>query len=164
MSSTHLLFDLSGSCFLRCFTSRSLNANLIKSAHRRLMSFEPEQLHEVLLCDDLTTASHWDPNVFFSIVCLNTVRVRQSGTPHFKNNYQFFLLLHRAYCFDYFFNIPTHAPIIYTLKNTKFTLKHLKHLKIAPTCFGPFFRLYSGGSWTVLYAVTKLRSVGVRSL
>ena len=34
----------------------------------------------------------------------------------------FFLLLHRACCFDYFFNIPTHSPIIYTLKSTKFTL------------------------------------------
>jgi len=26
--------------------------------------------------------------------------------------------------FDYFFNIPTHVPITYTLKSTKFTLKH----------------------------------------
>jgi hypothetical protein len=32
-------------------------------------------------------------------------------------------------CFDYFFNIPTHAPIIYTLKSTKFTLKHLKTVR-----------------------------------
>jgi len=46
-----------------------------------------------------------------------------------------FSLLHRARCFDYFFNIPTHAPTIYTLKSTKFTLKHLKP---AATCFGPF--------------------------
>jgi len=38
--------------------------------------------------------------------------------------------LHRACCFDYFFNIPTHASIIYTLKSAKFTLKHLKTLKI----------------------------------
>jgi len=36
------------------------------------------------------------------------------------------------------------------LKSTKFTLKHLK---FAPTCFGPFFRPSLGGSWTVLYAV-----------
>jgi hypothetical protein len=28
---------------------------------------------------------------------------------------------------DYFFNIPTHTPIIYTLKSTKFTLKHFKN-------------------------------------
>jgi phenylpropionate dioxygenase-like ring-hydroxylating dioxygenase large terminal subunit len=61
----------------------------------------------------------------------------------------------------YFFNIPTHAPIIYTSKSTKFTLKHLK---FAPTCYGPFLRPSSGGSWTVCYAVTKLRSVDVRSL
>jgi len=33
-----------------------------------------------------------------------------------------FSLLHRPCCFDYFFNITTHAPIIYTLKHTKFTL------------------------------------------
>jgi len=39
----------------------------------------------------------------------------------------------------YFFNIPTDAPITYTLKSTKFTLKHLKHLKFAPAYFGPFF-------------------------
>jgi hypothetical protein len=59
------------------------------------------------------------------------------------------------------FNIPTHAPIIYTLQITKFTLKHLK---FAPTCFGPFLRPSSGGSWTVLYAVTKLRLVDARPL
>jgi hypothetical protein len=39
---------------------------------------------------------------------------------------------------DYFFNIPTHAPITYTLKSTKFTTKHFKNLKFVPTCFGPF--------------------------
>jgi hypothetical protein len=33
---------------------------------------------------------------------------------------------------SYFLNIPSHAPIIYTLKSTKFTLKHLR---FAPTCF-----------------------------
>ena len=44
----------------------------------------------------------------------------------------FFPLLHRVCCFDYFFNIPTHALIIYTLKSTKFTLEHLKTLKICP--------------------------------
>ena len=54
----HLLFDLPGSCFLRGFTIINLNAFPIKSAHGRLMSFKPEQLHEVSLCDDLTTASH----------------------------------------------------------------------------------------------------------
>jgi len=39
----------------------------------------------------------------------------------------------------YFFNIPTHAPIIYTLKNTKFTSKHLKTLKICPYMFRSIF-------------------------
>jgi len=52
------------------------------------------------------------------------------STPCSKGLFQQFSLLHRACCFDYFFNIPTHAPIIYTLKSTKFTLKHLKTLKI----------------------------------
>ena len=42
--------------------------------------------------------------------------------------------------------------------------KGLKHLKFAPTGFGPFLKPSSGGSWTVLYAVTKLRSVDVRLL
>jgi hypothetical protein len=68
---------------------------------------------------------------------------------------QLFSLLHRACCFDYFFNIPTHAPITYTLQSTTYTLEPLKHLKFAPTCFGPFFRPSSGGSWTVLYAVMR---------
>jgi hypothetical protein len=36
----------------------------------------------------------------------------------FLNYYGRFSLLHRACCFDYFFNIPTHVPIIYTLKST----------------------------------------------
>ena len=43
-------------------------------------------------------------------------------------------------------------------------LKHLKHLKFALTRFGPFLRPSSGGSWTLLYAVSKLRSVDERSL
>jgi hypothetical protein len=43
----------------------------------------------------------------------------------------FFSLLHDACCFNYFFNIPNHASIIYTLRSTKFTLKHLK---FAPKC------------------------------
>jgi hypothetical protein len=90
MSSTHLLFDLPGSCFLRGFTTRNLIVFPIKLTHGRLTSFKPEQLHEVLLCDDLTTASHRGPNVFFSIVFLNTVRVLQSGTSHFNNNYRYF--------------------------------------------------------------------------
>jgi len=46
----------------------------------------------------------------------------------------FFSLLHRACCFDYFFIIPTHALTIYTLKSSKFTLKHLKTL-ICPYLF-----------------------------
>jgi len=76
----------------------------------------------------------------------------------------FFSLLHRACCFEYFFNIPTHALIINTLKSTKFTLKHLKTLKICPYMFRSILRPSSGGSWTVLYAFTKLRSVDARSL
>ena len=34
-----------------------------------------------------------------------------------------FSLLHRGCCFNYLFNIPTHAHTIYTLKALKFTLK-----------------------------------------
>jgi hypothetical protein len=37
----------------------------------------------------------------------------------------------------YLFNIPIYAPILYTLKSTKFTLKHLK---LASACFGPIFK------------------------
>jgi len=62
------------------------------------------------------------------------------------------------------FNIPTHAPIIYTLKRTKFTLKHFKTQALPLHVSVHFFRPYSGGSWTVIYAVTKLRSVDVCSL
>jgi hypothetical protein len=77
---------------------------------------------------------------------------------------------HGMFVIYYFFNIPTHAPTVYTSKSTKFTLtltlltwrigrapnngsrwqmgfnsafkglKHLKHLKLAPTCFGPYFK------------------------
>jgi hypothetical protein len=61
----------------------------------------------------------------------------------------------------YFCNIPTHAHTIYTLKALKFTLNTQK---LAPTCFGPILRPSSGGSWTVLCQVTKLRSVDIRSL
>jgi len=44
-------------------------------------------------------------------------------------------------------------------------LKHLKHFKKpAPTFFGPYLRPSSGGPGAVLYAITKLNSVGVRSL
>jgi hypothetical protein len=42
--------------------------------------------------------------------------------------------------------------------------KELKHLKFAPKCFGSFLRPSSKGSWTVFYAVAKLRSVDVVSL
>jgi len=35
-----------------------------------------------------------------------------------------FTLLHRACCFNYFFNIPTNAHTIYTLKSTKIYIKN----------------------------------------
>jgi len=62
-----------------------------------------------------------------------------SNTNFLWNTILCFSLLHRACCFDYFFNIPTRAPIIYTLKNTKLTLKHLKTLKICPYMFRSIF-------------------------
>jgi hypothetical protein len=45
--------------------------------------------------------------------------------------------------------------------STENTWKHFK--KLAPAWFGPYLRLSSGGSWAVLYVVTKLNSVDVRS-
>jgi len=42
--------------------------------------------------------------------------------------------------FHHFFNIPTHAPIIYTLKSTKFILKQLKTFKICPYMFRSIFK------------------------
>jgi hypothetical protein len=49
----------------------------------------------------------------------------------------------------------TGAPIIYILKSTKFTLKHLKTLKICPCMFRSIFRPSSGGSWTVPWRLSK---------
>ena len=52
---------------------------------------------------------------------------------------------------------------LYTLQKTlKFTLKTLKNLPLHVSV--SFLRLSSGGSWTVLCQVTKLRSVDIRSL
>jgi hypothetical protein len=62
----------------------------------------------------------------------------------------FFSLLHRACCFDYFFNIPTHPPIIYTLRSTKFTLKHLETFKICPYMFRSIFR---PSSWELVDSI-----------
>jgi hypothetical protein len=73
-----------------------------------------------------------------------------------------FSLLHHACCFSYFFNIPTHAHTIYTLKSTKIHFKTLKNLPLHVSV--PFLRPSSGGSWTVLRQVTKMRSVVIRSL
>jgi hypothetical protein len=56
-----------------------------------------------------------------------------------------------------------HTYNIYILKSTKInTLKTLKNLLLRVLV--PFLRLSSGGSWTVLCQVTKLRSVDIRSL
>jgi len=62
----------------------------------------------------------------------------------------------------YFFNIPTHAHTIYTLKSTKIYIKTLKNLSLHVSV--PFLRPSSGGSWTVLCKATKLRSVNIRLL
>jgi hypothetical protein len=59
-----------------------------------------------------------------------------------------FSLLRRACCFDYF-NIPTCAPVIYTLKSTKFTLKHLKQVLSVLKCFNVnlvLFKVYIIGA------------------
>jgi len=53
------------------------------------------------------------------------------GGPDLKN--------YEAANLDYFFNIPTYSPVVYTLKSTKFTLKHLKTLKICPYMFRSIF-------------------------
>jgi len=63
---------------------------------------------------------------------------------------------------DYFFSVPTNAHNIYTLKSTKIHIKTLKNLPLHVSV--PFLRPSSGGSWTVLCQVTKLRSVDIRSL
>jgi len=102
------------------------------------------------LCDELITRPEESYRLWCVVVCdLETSRI---GAPYIYDISNLRV------------NIPTHASIIYTLKGTKFTFKHLKTQKFAPTCFGPFLRPSSGGSWTVLYAVTKLRSVDVHSL
>jgi hypothetical protein len=44
-----------------------------------------------------------------------------------------FSLLYRACCFNYFFNIPNHAPTIYTLKSTKIRIKN--NFKTCPYMF-----------------------------
>jgi hypothetical protein len=56
-----------------------------------------------------------------------------------------FSLMHRACCFDNLFNIPNHVHIIYTLKSTKFTLKHLRTLKICPYMFRSIFKIIFRG-------------------
>ena len=45
----------------------------------------------------------------------------------------------QAYALDRAATGTGHAPIIYTLKNTKFTLKHLKKLKFCPYMFRSIF-------------------------
>ena len=67
----------------------------------------------------------------------------------------------QTYALDRAATETDHGSIMYTLKSTKFTLKHLKTLKICPYMFQSVFRPSSRGSWTVLYAVTNLRSVDV---
>jgi len=63
--------------------------------------------------------------------------------------------LYRACCFNYFFNIPTHVHTIYILTSTKIRNKTLKNLPLYVSV--PFLRPSSGGPWTVLCQVTKLR-------
>jgi len=63
---------------------------------------------------------------------------------------------------NYFFNIPTHAHTVYSLKSTKVHIKTLKNVPLHVSV--PFLRPSSGGPWTVLCQVTKLRSVDIRSL
>jgi len=59
-----------------------------------------------------------------------------------------------------------HTFIHFKVHQFTLILKTLKNIfkKLSPTCFGPYIRPSSGGSWTVLYAVTKLNSVDVRLL
>ena len=64
---------------------------------------------------------------------------------------------------DYFPYSNSCTPFIH-FKDHQFTtliLKTLKNIfkKLTSTCFGPYMRPSSGGSWAVLYAVTKLNSV-----
>ena len=46
----------------------------------------------------------------------------------------FFLLLHRASCFNYFFNIPTNTHNIHTLKITKIHINPLNP-ELNPICY-----------------------------
>ena len=69
-----------------------------------------------------------------------------------------FLLFQLMHTFTHFKNTNSHL-----------YLQHLKHFKIFLKTFSYMFRsIYtrpsSGGSWAVLYAITKLNSVHVRSL
>ena len=48
-------------------------------------------------------------------------------------------------CFYYFFNIPSHTPIMYTLKTRKFTLKRLKTHNICSYMFRSIFLDYFQG-------------------
>jgi hypothetical protein len=41
-----------------------------------------------------------------------------------------FSLLQRAYCFNYFFNIPSNSHNIYTLKSTKIHIQNTQHLPL----------------------------------
>jgi hypothetical protein len=60
----------------------------------------------------------------------------------------------------YFFNIPTHAPIIYTLKSTKFTLKHLTFaLFMFRSIFKTIFRGARGQYFMQLLSTSPLKMV-----
>ena len=78
-----------------------------------------------------------------------------------------FLLLHRECCYDYF-PYSNSCTLFIHFKNHQFTLilEILKDTlkKLAPTFFASYIRPSSGGPRGVLYAVTKLNSVVVRSL
>jgi hypothetical protein len=54
--------------------------------------------------------------IFWHRVSVTMITCIQFPNPE-PNVWNRFSLLHRACCFDYCFNIPTHAPIIYNLKS-----------------------------------------------
>jgi hypothetical protein len=60
--------------------------------------------------------------LLYRLVSLALLRDSEGDERNFSHK---FSQLHRACCFDYFFNIPTHAPTIYTLKSTKFTFLNI---------------------------------------
>jgi len=59
--------------------------------------------------------------------CFENCAIRKKNPQKEENRFELrfiFSLLHRACCFNYFFNIPTNAHNIYTLKSTKIHTKN----------------------------------------